>query len=113
MALKKQIILDNGIAVNYHRINSIEFMTNWTININISSYISEEQRNKEIQYQNIAKKQIRGEKLAPEEIILLNKPLNVFIEGDFLEIEYNENLSIKDIYEYLKTTEKYKDAADA
>lgn len=113
MALKKQIILDNGIAVNYHRINSIEFMTNWTININISSYISEEQRNKEIQYQNIAKKQIRGEKLAPEEIILLNKPLNVFIEGDFLEIEYNENLSIKDIYEYLKTTEKYKDAVDA
>lgn len=113
MALKKQITLDSGIVVNYHRINSIDFITNWSINISISSYISKEQRDKEAQYQAIGKKQIRGEKLTPEELAFLNKPLNIVIEGDFLEIEYNENLSIKDMYEYLKTTEKYKDAIDA
>ena len=67
MALKKQITLDSGIVVNYHRINSIDFITNWSINISISSYISKEQRDKEAQYQAIGKKQIRGEKLTPEE----------------------------------------------
>lgn len=112
MALQKEIKMNNGIVLNYHRINTISLMTNWCISINISSYISKEEREKEQEYQAVQRKSVNGETLSTAEVILLNKPLEVYIEGDFIEIDYDENLSIKDIYEYLKTTDKYKDAVD-
>ena len=44
MALLKQIELDNGIVVNYHRITSINNITNISTNLEISSYVSETKR---------------------------------------------------------------------
>lgn len=101
MALSKKIELDNGVTVNYHRIVTINKVTNSSTIIEVASYTSEEKRQEEIEA--LAKGQETGEAV----------PMNVFIDTTFLNKEYNETDTIKDLYDYLKTTEKFKDALDA
>ena len=100
MALKKQIELENGITVNYHRIVTINKVTNNTTIIEVASYTSEEKRQEEAEALRIG--QETGEAV----------PMNVFIETTYLNKEYVENETIKDLYDYLKTTDKFKDAED-
>lgn len=97
MALKKEIELENGIILNYHRITSINKITNNYNIVEISSYTSEKQREKEIEYY----------KSEDED-----KTMNVFIDTTYVNMEYNENITIEEIYEYLKTLDKFKDAED-
>lgn len=97
MALQKQIELENGIIVNYHRILSINKITNNQIVIEVASYISERKRQEEIDYYN-----------SQEE----DKSMNVFIDTTYINTEYDENKTIKDLYEYLKTTQKFENAED-
>lgn len=49
MALKKDIELDNGIIVTYHRIVSIVKVTNKLCVIEVASYINKLQREKEME----------------------------------------------------------------
>lgn len=97
MALQKEIALDNGIKVNYHRIVSINKITNNSTIIEVASYINESERQKEIDYYNSTEEE---------------KSMNVFIETNYIEKEYNETDTIEDLYSYLKSTEQYKDATD-
>ncbi len=97
MALKKEIELDNGIILNYHRITSINKITNNCNIVEISSYTSEKQRNKEIEYYK-----------SEDE----NKTMDIFIDTTYVDMEYNEDITIEEIYEYLKTLDKFKDAED-
>lgn len=97
MALNKQIELDNGIILNYHRIVSINKITNSCNIIEVASYTSEKQREKEKEYYNNTDE---------------NKSINVFIETDYIQKEYSENETIEECYEYLKTLEKFKEAED-
>lgn len=108
MALQKEIELENGIILNYHRITSLNKITNISNNIEVNSYISESQREKEKRYQQLQKKLASGEELTQEEQEELNKGINVLVEADYINIPYNEEMTIQDAYEYLKTTEKYK-----
>ena len=94
MALKKEIELDNGVVVNYHRIVSINKITNSSNIIEIASYTNKEKRQQEV------------------EALENATPMNVFIHTEFLNKEYDENESIQDVYIYLKTIEKFKDAED-
>lgn len=112
MALQKEIELDNGIILNYHRITSLSKLTNISNNIEVSSYINENQREKEKVYQELQKKNANEEELTQEERELLEKGINVLVQADFISIPYDENMTIESAYEYLKTTEKYKDAID-
>lgn len=98
MGLKKQIELPNGVITNYHRIVSINKITNNTTLIEVASYISEAKRQEELDFYNLSLEQ---------------KQMNVFIDTTFLDKEYIENETIQDLYEYLKTTEKFKDAENA
>ena len=95
MGLKKEIELDNGVILNYHRIISVNKITNNATVVEISSYTSE------------AKRQVE------KEAIQNAKPFNVYIHTTFIETEDVEDETIKDLYEYLKTTEKFKDAENA
>lgn len=95
MALKKQIELDNGIVTNYHRIVSINKITNNSIIIEVASYVSEIKRQEEIDY------------YASENV---NKKMNVYINTNYIEKEYNESDTIEDCYKYLKTLELFKNA---
>ena len=127
MALQKEIELDNGVVLNYHRITSLNKITNISNTIEVNSYISEKQREKEQQYQELQKQmqQLQEEKkqenlteeqnetLSEQEHELqeeLNKGINVLVEADFIQIPYNANMTIDDAYDYLKTTDKYKNA---
>ena len=101
MALKKEIELENGIILNYHRIASINKVTNNITVIEVASYINEIQRQKE--QEALEKGQETGEAI----------PINVLIESTFINKEYIENETIKDLYEFLKTTEMFKDAENA
>lgn len=98
MGLKKQIELENGVVTNYHRIVSINKITNNATVIEVASYTSEEKRQEEIDYYNSTN---------------ADKSMNVFINTTFFNKEYSEIDTIKDMYDYLKTTEKFKDAEDA
>lgn len=100
MALQKEIKLENGIVVNYHRIVSINKITNNSNIIEVASYTSQEKRQEELAA--IQKGQKNGEAVS----------MNVFIDTTYLNKEYNETDTIKDLYDYLKTTEKFKDAED-
>lgn len=110
MALQKQRELKNGIIVNYHRVVSINKITNSKNIYEIASYISQKQRQIEEEYQNLQKKS--SEELTIDEKEKLDKGINVFIETQFLDKEYNESIDIKNVYNYLKTTEEFKNAED-
>ena len=100
MGLKKQIKLENGINLNYHRITSLNKITNQTMVIEVTSYIDEEARKTEEKA--IAEGQKSGEAI----------PINIYTSTIFLNKEYKEDENIKDIYEYLKTLEQFKGAKD-
>lgn len=100
MALKKEIELENGITVNYHRIVSINKVTNNAIIIEVASYINEKKRKEEVE----AHKEEQEKREAT--------PMNIFIDTTYINKEYSEKETIKDLYEYLKTIEKFRDAED-
>ena len=79
MALLKKIELDNGVTVNYHRIVTINKVTNSSTIIEVASYISEEKRQEEID--SLAKGQETGEAVT----------MNIFIDTTYINKEYVED----------------------
>lgn len=94
MALIKEIVLDNGITVNYHRVVSVENVTNQLSIIEVASYTSESKRLEE------------KEKLAN------NEPMDIFIYTEYISLEYTQDLNVDTAYEYLKTLDKFAGAID-
>ena len=100
MGLIKTIELKNGVTTNYHRIVSINNIINEQTIIEVASYTSKAKREEEQTAQETGKKS--GE--APT--------TNIFIDTTYLSKEYGGKTSVEDCYNYLKTTEKFKDAKD-
>lgn len=96
MALQKNITLDNGIVLTYHRVVSVNNITNQKSVIEVASYINQEQRNKEKEWYKSDSKD----------------SMNVYIYANYCEKEYDKNLNVDNAYEYLKTLEVFKDAED-
>ena len=94
MALLKTIELDSGIVLNYHRIVTITKVTNHSTIIEIAGYTSKDKRNQEVQ-------QIEN-----------GQEITAYIDTSFMSVDYDENATIKDWYDYLKTTDRYLDAED-
>ena len=95
MALKKEVELDNGVILNYHRIVSLNKITNQANIIEIASYANERKREEEkAYYENNDRTQ----------------PMNIYIETTYINKDYDENENIEDAYSYLKTLEQYKNA---
>lgn len=94
MAILKEIELPSGVVVNYHRVVSVNNITNHASIIEVASYTSKSKRNEE--------------KSALEN----NEPMDVFIETKYLSIPYDEDLNVMSAYEYLKTTEEYGNGSD-
>lgn len=92
MALNKKIELENGIVLNYHRIVSINKITNQNTIIEIASYTSEEKRDIE------------------KEALENGEAFDVYIHTTYVDKEYDETDTIENLYEYLKETEIFKDA---
>ena len=112
MALNKKIELENGVEVNYHRIVSLNKITNISNVIEIASYTNKKQREKEEKYQSLQKRNINSEILTEDEKNIINKGIDVFISTNILSIPYNQTMTIESAYEFLKTTKQYKDAVN-
>lgn len=100
MALIKNIELENGIITNYHRVASLTKVTNQVNNIEVNSYISKEKREEE------------KEKIAEGQKTGTAVPMNVLVIATYIQVPYDESMSIEDAYTYLKATNQFKDAED-
>ncbi len=94
MALIKTIALGNGITTNYHRIVSVNNITNQASIIEVASYTDKSKREEE--------------KLS----IANGTKMNIFISTEYLSKEYTETLNVDAAYAYLKTLEKFSGSAD-
>lgn len=94
MAIKKNIVAQNGVPLEYHRIVFLQKITNKCNLIQVASYPSEGARNVEIEAQN-------------EET-----EIDVYCVKNVLRTEYNEEMTIQEAYEYLKETEPFDGAVD-
>lgn len=94
MALVKAFELDNGVTVNYHRIVSIHHITNHSSKIEIASYTSKEKRTEE------------------KEALKNKTAMNIFINTQYLSIDYTKSMDVDTAYEYLKTLEAFSGAKD-
>ena len=94
MALYKKIKNELGIPLEYHRINSIDHIINGNTKINVYSYVDEEEREKE---------------KAQDENVYYE---NVYKSIDVVELDYNDELTVEQAYNYLKTLDKYKGSTD-
>lgn len=96
MALYKEKTLDNGIILTYHRVVSVNSITNLQSMIEVGSYLNKEQREKEREWYETG-----GE-----------DRLNVYISTTYYTKEYDKDLNVDTAYEYLKTLEDFADAED-
>ena len=94
MALSKRITLGNGVTTNYHRIVSVNTITNVANIIEVASYISESKRKEEA------------------DAIANGEPMNVYIETRFLNADYDQTMTVERAYEWLKGQPEFADAAD-
>lgn len=97
MALLKIKELENGITTNYHRIVSLTSIVNNQCIIEVASYINQNKRSEEKEYYE-----------SNDE----DKLMNVFIETKYYNTDYDENMSVKTAYEYLKSLDEFKDSED-
>lgn len=91
MALIKQIKQENGVILEYHRINEIKHITNDKTYINVLSYINKEEREREK----------NGESI-----------INLYVLSSIENKELDDRLTIEQAYEYLKTLPKYEGSID-
>lgn len=94
MALVKNITLENGITLGYHRVVSVQNITNQLSMIEIASYVNKSKREEE--------------KLKLE----LDQPMNIYISSDYLSTTYDKDLNVDSAYAYLKTLDKFADSVD-
>lgn len=92
MALIKEIELENGVKVNYHRIVSVNNVTNHSNIIEIASYTSKEKREQE------------------KEALEKNEFVDVFKHTRFREKAYEEDFNVVSAYEYLKKQDLYNNS---
>lgn len=97
MALKKSITKPDGIVVDYHRIAMVKIDTNQQTTILLHSYLSDHGREYEKDY---AAGKIEGEPIFP------------YVEAEYISFEYDENMSIKNAYEWLKKQPEFEGAED-
>lgn len=94
MALYKPIELQNGVVVSYHRVTSLNIITNVQNMIEISCYTSEVKRREE------------------QEALKNGETSDVFVHTMLLNTPYDQTSTIENIYEYLKTLPEFKGAED-
>ena len=112
MALKKELLLKNGITVNYHRIVALNEIINQSIDIQLLSYLDESKRIAEKEFEDIQNKISKNEEATDEEMQKISEGFETYTYHSNYQIEYQDNYSVKDAYEYLKTVDEFKDAED-
>lgn len=94
MAIIKEIELPSGITINYHRVVSVNNITNQASIIEMAGYTSKAKREEEKQ------KTKTGEEM------------NVFIDTTYVSAPYNQNFNVVSAYQYIKRLPAYSGCAD-
>ena len=94
MALIKSITLPNGIIVEYHRVVSVDNITNQSSIIEVGSYTNTSKR------------------LEEKEALKNNIPMDIFIHTEYLNVPYDKDLNVDSAYAYLKTLEQFEGYVD-
>ena len=101
MAIKKQVTADNGIVTEYHRIALLSIEVNQQITILVHSYLSKAARQIEKDY-------AAGLYDNLEEG-MMKFP---YVDAQYLHTDYDENMNIKNAYEFIKTLPQFEGAED-
>lgn len=122
MALLKDITLDSGIVVGYHRISSVTITTNVQNVITVISYTSLDKRNEEMEWLANQRRRIElmnkldnGAGLNYEESQFVNdeqEAMNVFMISNSFVVPYDESADIASAYSYLKTLPEFAGSLD-
>lgn len=94
MALLKQIELPSGVAVGYHRIVSLNVITNHVNLIEVASYTSAAKRAEE------------------QAALAANAPMDVFIHTEIHEAPYDQGMTVESAYEWVKALPAFEGAQD-
>lgn len=94
MALYKEIEQSNGVVTKYHRIVSMNIITNIQNVIEVASYTSQVKRNEEV--------------VAIEE----GSEHNIYINTIYISAPYDQNMTVESAYEWLKEQEMFDGAED-
>lgn len=94
MALLRETELPSGVAVRYHRVVSLNCITNVANIVEVASYTTAEKR--------------AEEKAALE----AGEGMDVFIETRFYDVPYDQGMTVEGAYAYLKTLPEFEGAAD-
>lgn len=101
MAIKKIVTAPNGIVTEYHRIAMVKIDTNQQNTLLIHSYLSEAGRQIEKDYAAGLYNDI--------EESMMNWP---YVDAEYLNCDYDGDMTIAKAYEYLKTLPKFEGAID-
>lgn len=101
MAIKKKITADNGIVTEYHRIALMSVDVNNQNTILVHSYLFEEGRQVEKDYSSGLYRDV--------EEGLFTFP---YVSAQYINCEYDPDMTIKRAYEYLKTLPQFEGAED-
>lgn len=97
MALRKKRKSRNGLELNYHRIALVVIEPNQQTRILLHSYVDEEARNYEKNYE---AGKIKGEPSFP------------YVSAEYMHFAYDENMNMANAYKWLKNQPDFKDSED-
>jgi hypothetical protein len=101
MAIKKRVTADNGIVTEYHRVVLVRIDVNQHNTILVHSYLNEDGRQIEKDYAAGLYKDV--------EAGFMKFP---YVDAKYLHPAYDENMTVKGAYEYLKTLPQFEGAED-
>lgn len=113
MGLLKETKSPLGVPLQYHRVTSLFVHTNVQNTIEISSYISLEERERELEhlFAEVEKTKFEeGYPIALQEITEEYQP--VLIETAYAVTPYDQYMTIESAYDYLKTLPEFEGAID-
>lgn len=94
MALNKKIGLGNGVVINYHRVVSVNIITNVQNVVEVSGYTSRTKRSEE--------------RAAIEACALMD----IYIDTRILSAPYDPAMTVDTAYAWLKMLPEYEGATD-
>lgn len=94
MALAKEIELQNGVTLRYHRVVSVNIVTNLCNLVEVCGYTSQAKREEE------------------RAAIAAGEPMDVYLHTDTYEAPYDQGMTVQSAYGWLKGLPEYGGAED-
>lgn len=97
MALNKKIQKPNGLTLEYHRIAMVKIDTNLQCTMLVYSYLNKDSR--------VYEKSLIKDGLSKNDTF-------PYVEPEYVSFDYDENMNIKNAYEWLKKQPEYEGSED-